>query len=63
MDALEVLARFRSDPATAALKVVGFVSHVRADRIAAAKQAGIDQVLARSAFVAKLAGILAGPEG
>jgi hypothetical protein len=35
-------------------EVIGFVSHVDADTIAAARQAGLDQVLARSQFVARL---------
>ena len=39
-------------------KVIGFVSHVDADTIAAARAAGIDQVLARSAFVEKLPELL-----
>lgn len=41
-------------------KVVGFVSHVHADKIAAAREAGIDVVLARSAFVAALPKLVAG---
>jgi CheY-like chemotaxis protein len=39
--------------------VVGFVSHVHTETIEAARQAGIDLVLARSAFVAKLPELLA----
>ena len=58
VDPLEALAALRSDPALASLRVLGFVSHVRADRIAAARQAGIDEVLARSAFATGLAGLL-----
>lgn len=34
--------------------IVAFASHVRADLIAAARAAGADRVLARSAFVAEL---------
>jgi hypothetical protein len=37
---------------------VGFVSHVRADLIDAARSAGVGEVLARSAFTARLAEIL-----
>lgn len=40
-------------------RVVGFVSHVNAARIAESRDAGADQVLARSAFVSKLPGLLA----
>ena len=35
-------------------QVLAYVSHVRADLVAAARAAGADQVMARSAFVAKL---------
>ena len=38
--------------------VIGFVSHVDADRIARAREAGIDRVVARSRFVEELAEIL-----
>jgi len=62
VDPLEAIANVRSDAALASLRVLGFVSHVRADRIAAARQAGIDEVLARSAFVERLADLLRGSE-
>ena len=48
------------DPAVNGVTIVGYVSHVRVDLIDAARAAGIDLVLARSAFVAKLAELLAG---
>ena len=38
--------------------VIGFVAHVDAATIAAARAAGIDLVLARSAFVTRLPGLL-----
>jgi hypothetical protein len=41
-------------------RVVGFVSHVDAERIAAAREAGIGEVLARSRFVEILPALLAG---
>jgi CheY-like chemotaxis protein len=40
--------------------IVAFVSHVRADAIEAARAAGADRVLARSAFVKLLPEILSG---
>ena len=43
-----------------AIKLVAFVRHTSAERIAAAREAGIDVVLARSAFFPALAGMLAG---
>jgi len=58
IEPVAVLAAIRSDQALASLRVLGFVSHVRADRIAAAREAGIDEVLARSAFVARLSDLL-----
>lgn len=41
------------------LRVVGFVSHVNADRIREARAAGITEVMARSAFVNALPSLLA----
>jgi CheY-like chemotaxis protein len=52
---LESLAR---DPGLEGLRTVAFVSHVQADRIAAARAAGASDVMARSAFVAQLPEIL-----
>jgi CheY-like chemotaxis protein len=46
------------DPDTRGIKPLGFVSHVDADAIAAAREAGIDEVLARSAFADRLGEIL-----
>lgn len=57
---LETVASIKADPELAAVRTVGFVSHVQADLIAAARAAGMDEVLARSAFVAKLPQILKG---
>jgi len=53
----------KAQPDLAHIPLVGFVSHVRADVIDAARRAGIDQVMARSAFVAQLPQLLksAGP--
>ena len=58
LDPLRVIAQLKSDPATRRIKTLGFVSHVDADAIAAARHAGIDEVLARSAFAERLAAIL-----
>ena len=43
-----------------AREIVGFVSHVDADTIAKARDAGVDRVLPRSRFVAELEEILRG---
>jgi|WetSurMetagenome_2_1015567.scaffolds.fasta_scaffold25117_2 CheY-like chemotaxis protein len=58
IDAPAAIARLKADPAVSAIRVVGFVSHVDAAAIAAARSAGIDEVLARSAFVSRLAALL-----
>lgn len=59
LDAISAIAEIKAQPELASLPLIGFVSHVRADIIDAARRAGIDQVLARSAFVAKLPELVA----
>ena len=58
LDPLQVIAQLKSDPETRGIKTLGFVSHVDSDAIAAAREAGIDEVLARSAFADRLGDIL-----
>lgn len=53
IEAIRKIHRSSSRP-----RMVAFVSHVRADLMEAARQAGVDEVMARSAFVAKLPAIL-----
>ena len=48
------LIRILKADTTLEARVIAFVSHVNADAIAAARAAGADQVMARSAFVARL---------
>ena len=55
----EALAALRSDAALATVPVVGFVSHVNADRAREAREAGCSRVMARSAFVEELPALLA----
>jgi len=57
-DPLGTVARMKADPALASVPTLGFVSHVQADLIARAKEAGVSEVLPRSAFTAQLADIL-----
>jgi CheY-like chemotaxis protein len=57
---LEAIAALKADAALATVPTVGFVSHVQADLIAEARRAGVDQVLARSAFVTQLPQLLQG---
>jgi CheY-like chemotaxis protein len=54
------LAELRADPSLVALPVVGFFSHVEAERGREATRAGCTTVLPRSAFVQKLPTLLAG---
>jgi CheY-like chemotaxis protein len=58
LNPLGAIAELKADPATREIRTLGFVSHVHADTIEAARQAGVDEVLARSAFVERLAEIL-----
>jgi CheY-like chemotaxis protein len=60
LDAPVAIAALKGDPATAHIPVVAYVSHVREDAIAAARAAGADRVLARSAFVRLLPELLRG---
>ena len=55
---IETIAAMKADPALASIPTLGYVSHVAVDVIDAARTAGIDQVLARSAFSEQLAAIL-----
>ena len=55
---LEILAALKADPLLAAIPTVGFVSHVDTPTIEAAREAGADRVLARSAFVEQLPQLL-----
>lgn len=55
---MEVIAALKADPALREIATLGYVSHVQADVIAAARAAGIDEVLARSAFSDRLREIL-----
>jgi CheY-like chemotaxis protein len=55
---MEVVATLKADPDLKHIETLGFVSHVQTDVIAAARKAGIDEVLARSAFAERLGEIL-----
>jgi CheY-like chemotaxis protein len=57
----DIVAALKADPALAGVPIVGFVSHVQADLVTRARDAGVDQVLARSAFVARLPELLDTP--
>jgi PleD family two-component response regulator len=57
-DPLGTVASMKADPALAGIPTVGYASHVQIDIIDAAKRAGVDDVLARSAFTQRLNDIL-----
>lgn len=61
-DPINTVAALKADPDLRTIPTTGFVSHVNTSLIAAARGAGMDSVMARSAFVANLASILGGPE-
>jgi DNA-binding NarL/FixJ family response regulator len=58
-DPVATIAALKADPALSAVRAIGFASHVHVDLINAARNAGADQVLPRSAFAGNLADILA----
>jgi CheY-like chemotaxis protein len=55
---MDVIAALKADDQLKGIRTLGFVSHVQADVIASAREAGIDEVLARSAFSDRLGEIL-----
>jgi CheY-like chemotaxis protein len=55
---IEAIAAMKADPALRAIPALGYVSHVDSATIEAARTAGIDRVLARSAFADQLGEIL-----
>jgi CheY-like chemotaxis protein len=54
LDAPAVIRTLKGTPATSGVPIVAFVSHVNSEAIAAAREAGADRVMARSAFVREL---------
>jgi CheY-like chemotaxis protein len=58
MRPMDAIAAMKNDAALRGIPTLGFVSHVHDQVIARARAAGIDQVLARSAFVDRLGSIL-----
>jgi len=59
---LELLQTVKSEAVTRQVSTLGFLSHVQKDLAVAAKEAGCDRVMARSAFTRDLPKILAGGE-
>jgi PleD family two-component response regulator len=57
-DPLATLAEMKKDSALATIPTIGFASHLQSDVINAARSAGMDEVLARSAFTMRLGDII-----
>jgi PleD family two-component response regulator len=57
---LTLLREVKSDEATRDISTIGFLSHVQKDLAVAAREAGCDRIVARSAFTRDLPKILAG---
>jgi len=62
-DPLGTLSALKADPELASIRAIGFASHVHTELIAAARRAGADQVMPRSAFAGNLADILLSAAG
>ena len=58
LNPLGIVAAMHADPALTSIPTLGYASHVQTDVINAARQAGVDEVLARSAFTQQLGEIL-----
>ncbi|MEX2283337.1 MAG: response regulator [Gemmatimonadota bacterium] len=58
LNPIDLITRLKADPASSKPPVLAYVSHVREDLIGAARDAGVDQVMARGAFSKNLASIL-----
>lgn len=57
-DPIGTVAAMKADSALASIPTVGYVSHVDAETIVAAREAGVADVMARSAFVNALPQLL-----
>ena len=60
VDAPALIERLKADPELSSVPVIAFGSHVRGEALLAARRAGADRVLARSAFVRDLPSLLRG---
>lgn len=58
VDPVDLVRRLKADKDLENIPILGYVSHVNEQRINEARDAGIDQVMARGAFVKNLPAIL-----
>ena len=61
IDALAIVRAMKQDPTLEALPTIGFSQHTDTVAIAAAREAGIGQVMARGGFFDRLPELLRGP--
>jgi DNA-binding NarL/FixJ family response regulator len=57
-DPIQTISTLKQDPDLMSIRTLGFVSHVHTGLIEDARRAGVDDVMARSAFASRLAEIL-----
>ena len=57
-DPMGILRAMKGDQALASIRTIGYVSHVDAAAVDAARGAGVDEVVARSAFAQRLRELL-----
>jgi CheY-like chemotaxis protein len=58
LPAVDWIRALKSDPGTRPIPIVGFASHVQEQLISAARDAGCDSIMARSAFTRQLPDLL-----
>ena len=58
LSALDWIRDLKADPSTRSIRIVAFASHVQGEIISAARAAGCDSVMARSAFTQQLPDLL-----
>lgn len=60
LDPVALARSIKADETLRAVPLVGFLSHVQTDLMRLAQEAGVDKVMPRSAFTARLGEILSG---
>ena len=58
IDALAIVAAMKAEDALSAVPTIGFSQHTQTEAIVAAREAGVSQVMARSAFFERLPELL-----
>lgn len=58
MDSIGIIRVLKLNPASRDIRIIGFLSHVQVDLMKRAREAGCDEVMARSAFSQRLTEIL-----